>query len=117
MLADPSFLDVFTYQLARGNVATALNEPYSIILTESAAKKYFADSDPLGQTLILNMYDTGYGASYKITGVMLDPPKNAHFTFTMIASFKTVEVASPDVLTVDGWGDGSFYTYVLLIMV
>lgn len=45
---------------------------------------------------------------------MPDPPKNAHFTFTMLASFKTVETANPDVLTVDGWGDGSFYTYVLL---
>ncbi|QHT69980.1 FtsX-like permease family protein [Rhodocytophaga rosea] len=114
LLADPSFFDVFTYQLTRGDVATALHEPYSIILTESAAKKYFGDSDPIGQTLLLNMYDTGYGASYKITGVMADPPYNAHFTFTMIVSFKTVEVAKPDVLTVDGWGDGSYYTYVLV---
>jgi putative ABC transport system permease protein len=49
-----------------------------------------------------------------VTGVMPDPPKNAHFTFSMLASFKTVEVANPDVLTVDGWGDASFYTYLLL---
>src|SRR4029078_10500871 len=39
---------------------------------------------------------------------------NAHFTFTMLASFKTIEVANPDVLTTDGWGDASFYTYLLL---
>jgi putative ABC transport system permease protein len=61
------------------------------------------------------MYDsTGRGALYKVTGIMPDPPKNAHFTFNMLASFKTIEVANPDVLTVDGWGDASFYTYLLL---
>lgn len=115
LLTDPSFFDVFSYHITRGNVATALNEPYSIILTESSAKKYFGDADPVGQTLLINMFDsTGYGASYKITGVMPDPPKNAHFTFNMLASFKTIEVANPDVLTVDGWGDASYYTYLLL---
>jgi putative ABC transport system permease protein len=114
LLTDPSFFDVFSYKLSRGDVGTALNEPYSIILTESTAKKYFGNTDPISQTLSLNMYDTGYAASYKITGVMPDPPKNAHFTFTMLASFKTIEVANPDVLTIDGWGDGSYYTYVLL---
>ena len=45
---------------------------------------------------------------------MPDPPKNAHFTFTMLASFKTVETVDPDVLTTDGWGNASFYTYLLL---
>ena len=115
LLADPSFFDVFSYHLTRGNEMTALKEPYSIILTASAAKKYFSDQDPIGQTLILNMYDSGgYGAPYKVTGLMPDPPKNAHFTFNMIASFKTVEVANPDVLTADGWGDARFYTYLLL---
>jgi putative ABC transport system permease protein len=115
LIADPSFFDVFSYHLTRGNPATALNEPFSIILTQSTAKKYFGKQDPMGQILIMNMYDSaGYGASYKITGIMPDPPQNAHFTFNIIASFKTVEVANPDVLTVDGWGDASFYTYLLL---
>lgn len=115
LLTDPSFFEVFSYHITRGNVVNALSEPYSIILTESTAKKYFGDKDPMGQTLIINMFDsTGYGAPYKITGITPDPPKNAHFTFNMLASFKTVEVAKPDVLTVDGWGDASFYTYVLL---
>lgn len=115
LLTDPSFFDVFSYHIIRGNVATALSEPYSIILTESTAKKYFGNQDPMGQTLLINMFDsTGYGALYKVTGIMPDGPNNAHFTFNMLASFKTVEVARPDVLTVDGWGDASFYTYLLL---
>jgi putative ABC transport system permease protein len=115
LLTDPSFFDVFSYRITRGNVASALNEPYSIILTESTAKKYFGDKDPMGQPLILNMYDsTGYGATYTVTGVMPDPPKNANFTFNMLASFKTIEVARPEVLTIDGWGDANIYTYLLL---
>jgi putative ABC transport system permease protein len=115
LLTDPSFFEVFSYHITTGNVATALSEPYSIILTESTAKKYFGNTNPMGKTLTINMFDsTGYGASYKVTGIMPDPPRNAHFTFNMLASFKTVEIANPDVLTVDGWGDASFYTYLLL---
>jgi len=115
LLSDPSIFDIFSYRLSKGNVHSALNEPYSIILTQSTSKKYFGDSDPIGQVLIIYMNDsTGRGAQYTVTGVMPDPPKNAHFTFSMLASFKTVEVANPDVLTIDGWGDASFYTYLLL---
>lgn len=115
LLTDPSFFNIFSYHLTQGDIATALSEPFSIILTESTAKKYFGDSNPMGQTLKMLMYDsTSRGALYKVTGLMPDPPKNAHFTFTMLASFKTVEVTHPDVLTADGWGDARFYTYVLL---
>ena len=115
LLTDPSIFQVFSYHMVRGNASTALTEPFSLVLTQSTAKKYFGEKDPIGETLLINMYDsTGYGALYKITGVMPDPPKNAHFTFNMLASFKTVETADPDVLTTDGWGDASFYTYLLL---
>ncbi len=115
LLTDPSFFDIFSYHLLKGSEATALNEPYSIILTESTAKKYFGDSDPMGQVVTIYMYDSaGHGTPYKVTGVMPDPPKNAHFTFNILGSFKTIEVANPDVLTVDGWGDAGFYTYLLL---
>ena len=115
LLTDPSIFEVFDYGLARGNVASALSEPYSVVLTETIAKKYFADKDPIGETLVINLYDsTGRGAPYKVTGIMPDPPENAHFTFSMLVSFKTIEVADPDVLTIDGWGDASFYTYLLL---
>jgi putative ABC transport system permease protein len=114
LITDPSFFEVFSYHLSRGNATTALSEPYTIVLTESTAKKYFGEYDPMGQILVVNMYDTGYGAPYKITGIMPDAPENAHFTFNMLVSFKTVEVADADVLTVDGWGDASFYTYLLL---
>lgn len=114
LIADPSFFQIFSHPLTTGNTTTALSEPYSVILTESTAKKYFGNTNPMGQTLKIYMFDTGYGASYKVTGIMPDAPKNAHFTFTMIVSFKTAEIANPDILRADGWGDASFYTYVLL---
>jgi putative ABC transport system permease protein len=57
VVTDPSFFDVFSFRLTRGNVSTALSEPYSMVLTQSAAKKYFGDSDPMGQVLTINMYD------------------------------------------------------------
>ena len=115
LVTDPSIFDIFSYGLTEGDIGSALNEPYSIILTHSTAKKYFGETDPIGQTLLIYMNDsTGKGAHYKVTGLMPDPPKNAHFTFNMLASFKTVEVANPDILTVDGWGDASYYTYLLL---
>ena len=115
LVTDPSFFDVFSFHLTRGDVSTALSEPFSIVLTKSAAKKYFGESDPMGQTLMINMFDsTGTGAQFTVTGIMPDAPKNAHFTFNMLASFKTAEVINPDILTVDGWGDASYYTYLLL---
>ncbi len=115
LLTDPSFFDVFSYSLTRGNTTTALQQPYSLVLTESSAKKYFGNADPIGKQLVLNMHDsTGTGAAYTITGIMADPPQNAHVTFNMLISFRTIEAANPNVLTVDGWGDASYYTYLLL---
>ena len=116
IFTDPSFFDIFSFHLKEGDVSTALKEPYSLILTESAAKKYFGDSDPVGRTLTLYLYTKkdGEGTAYKITGVMPDVAEKSHFKFNMLGSFKTIEAANPDVLTVDGWGDNSFYTYLLL---
>jgi len=115
LLTDPSFFNVFSYRLTKGNAATVLSKPFSLILTKSTAKLYFGDKDPVGQVLLLNMYDsTGYGANYTITGIVDDPPANAHFTFNMLASFKTIETTRPNILTAEGWDDASFYTYVLL---
>lgn len=115
LLTDPAFFDIFSFHLQKGNKATALSTPYSIILTESAAKKYFGETEPMGQTLKIYMNDsTGAGALYTITGIMPDPVDRSHFNFAMIASFSTIELAHPDILTVDGWGDASYYTYLLL---
>lgn len=110
LMADPSFFDIFSYRLVRGNAALALREPYTAIITESTAKKYFGDADPIGQSLTIFLNDTtGRGAVYKITGIAADPVENAHFKFNMIASFSTFELANPKA-----WNNARFYTYLLL---
>jgi putative ABC transport system permease protein len=115
LLTDPSFFDVFSYKLSEGDVKTALNAPYNIILTESMAKKYFGNDDPVGKSLMILLYDsTRAGALYKITGVMPDPPSNAHFSFNFLASFKTLEHSEPTSRTAEGWGNNGYYTYLLL---
>lgn len=115
LATDPSFFKVFSYPLTQGDASTALNNAFNIILTKSMAKKYFADEDPIGKTLKLYLYDiTGRGETYHVTGVMPDPPKNAHFTFNFLVSFKSFETANPWSLTADAWGNNSYYTYLLL---
>jgi putative ABC transport system permease protein len=116
LFADQSFFEIFDYRLISGDISTALREPYSLVLTESIADKYFGAEDPLGQTITMFLYDTGgSGAAYKITGITPDPPTNAHFTFTMLGSFNTFESFNPEAVTSEWryfWN--GFYTYVLL---
>ncbi len=113
LLTDPSFFDVFDYHLLQGNIKTALNDPYNIVLTESMAKKYFGKEDPIGKALLIYLFDsTGRGALYKVTGVMPDAPKNAHFTFNFLASFKTFETYAPEAAA--EWDKNDYYTYLHL---
>lgn len=66
LLADSTFFNVFDFPLVAGDKKTALKEPMSIILSQSAAKKYFGKTNPLGQEVLL----TGAAINAKITGVM-----------------------------------------------
>ena len=116
LLADQSFFEMFDYRLSAGDQSMALREPYSLVLTKSIAEKYFGAENPIGKTMTLFLLDPqGNGAPYKITGVMPDPPRNAHFTFNMLGSFNTFETANPGARTSEWryfWN--GFYTYVLL---
>lgn len=85
-LADPSFFKVFTFPLLAGNPATALEEPGSVILTESASKKYFGSSNPAGRVVKI---DGKY--NLKVTGMMKDVPVNSHFHFDFLISMPTAE--------------------------
>lgn len=116
ILTDPSFFDVFSYKLTKGDPETALKEPYSIVLTESKAQKYFPNEDPIGKTLDFVLYDsTGKGVPYKVTGVIPDAPKNAHFTFNFLVSFETIIAFDRRNYYSDNvWGDNSYYNYVML---
>jgi putative ABC transport system permease protein len=71
MWADSAFFNVFDFKLLKGNPATALKEPFSVVFTETAAKKYFGKEDPLGQTVLI----TGDASPAKVTGIMKDIPR------------------------------------------
>jgi putative ABC transport system permease protein len=109
------FFDVFDFRLLKGNSSTALKDPYSIVLSESMAKKYFGETDPIGFSIRMFLYDPeGNGADYKITGVVEDTPANSHFQYNFLFSASTIAVARPNALSADGWFDNGYYTYVLL---
>ncbi|GAB4029101.1 ABC transporter permease [Spirosoma gilvum] len=116
LATDPSFFDVFSYSLTQGNPKTALRDPYSLVLTESMAKKYFGAENPLGKSLTILLYDsTGRGLPFRITGVMPDAPKNAHFNFNFLTSFESlIAFDRRQFMSSDAWGDNSYYTYLLL---
>jgi len=88
--ADEYFTHIFDYPWLAGNPRTALSNPNAVVLTESAAKKYFGDKDAMGQLINLdNQYDL------KVTGVMKDLPGNSHLNFLFLVSFETVKKDIP----------------------
>ena len=99
---DSSFFDVFTFPFIKGNPKTALSDVNSIILTESAARRYFGDDDPLGKVLKLNQRD-----DVTVTGVMKDVPSQSHFHFDFLLSFRRL----PREIETN-WDGYNYYTYV-----
>jgi putative ABC transport system permease protein len=106
-IVDSTVFDVFSFNLIKGDKKTALREPFSIVLTESMAKKYFGEEDPVGQTIKMD-YDM-----YKVTGVMEDVPENSHFRFSNLISFSTWSRNNKDNED-RAWFWNGFHTYLLL---
>ncbi len=81
--AEPSVFKVFTFPMLEGNPETALRDPYSIVLTETAAHKLFGNQSALGQVIKLDTLD------YQVTGIMKDVPFFSHISFEALVSFST----------------------------
>lgn len=81
--ADSTFFEVFNQEFLRGDPATALDGPNSVVITESTARKYFQDGNPIGRRLQFNWE---YDQSLVVTGVIKDFPSNSHFKFDLISS-------------------------------
>lgn len=109
VFADSSFFRVFDFKLIQGDPKTALKEPLSLVFTEKAAKKYFGDSDPLGQTLLLS----GESLPAKVTGVMKDIPENSLIKGDMFVSMTTMTQRFNRGID-DEWGNFGATTYLLL---
>jgi len=106
--ADSSLFSIFDFPLVEGNPATALKEPFSIVLSETTAKKYFGNADPMGQTLLFE--DSGIDA--KVTGVMKDLPENSTIKADLFISMSTKNHFRDSIDY--RWGNFSCYSYLLL---
>ena len=104
--ADQHVFKIFSFELVKGDPASALEAPFTMVLTEETARKYFGDEDPLGKTV---KWDNRY--DYRVTGVVKEPPSNSHFTFSVLASFSTFLKYDPRI---GEWGGGAFATYIEL---
>ncbi|MFC1563410.1 ABC transporter permease [candidate division KSB1 bacterium] len=106
--ADPDFLEIFSFPLLSGDKETALGEPFSLVLTQEMAEKYFGDEDPVGRVLNIDKND------YKITGVIENIPENSHFTFDFLASFITMFKTYNDPSFIEAWDSHlSWNMYIL----
>ncbi len=108
LYVDGNVFNVFSFNLLRGDPKTALVEAGSVVLTETAAKRYFDDEDPMGQTLLRNM-----NQSMIVTGILEDVPSNSHLDFDMLMSMSTIERDWPNYMF-DNWGYVDFFTYIRL---
>jgi putative ABC transport system permease protein len=107
--ADSAFFRIFDFKLLKGNAATALKEPYSLVLTESSAKKYFGKEDPMGKTILI----TGDAHPATVTGLMKDMPENSIVKGSLILSMSTITQKWAAGLD-DQWGNYGPAAYVLL---
>jgi len=110
-IVDQEFLDIFTFPLISGNPQKALSEPFSIVLTQEMAEKYFGNEDPMGRILKFdNKYD------YKITGILKEVPVNSHFMFDFLVSINTMYYTSYRGRKSDlvNWGHYFSATYIQL---
>lgn len=105
--ADSTLFNVFTLNMVLGNPQTALNDPYSVVLTQKLAKKYFGNDDPLGKNLTLEN-----SIQCKVTGVIRDLPNNSIFSFEGILPYSLQRELN--VPMSDHWGNNSLFTYLLL---
>jgi putative ABC transport system permease protein len=105
---EPNFLKVFTYEIIQGNAELVLTKPNSIILTESAAMKFFNSTEVLGKTLELER-----GELMEVAAVMKDHPINSHLKFDVLVSYATLTPVQASLT--DRWTNYEReYLYVLL---
>src|SRR5688572_11894638 len=93
LYTDSTFFDVFDFKLVKGNPKTALINPASLVITETYARKYFGDEDPIGKQITVEDDNRFF---YVVTGVVADAPANSHIQFDMLISLSTSELWNDD---------------------
>lgn len=104
------FLEMFEFPLIYGNAEDVLDDPSSIVITESLAKVLFDDADPMGKMVMVNDKSL-----LKVTGILKDLPDNSSFEFDFLMPWKQNEIVSPWVVrNTTNWGNYSFQVYLEL---
>lgn len=106
-LTDDNFFTFFSFPLVKGDPVTALKDPNSIVLTQSSAKKYFGNDDPLGKVLQFNN-----NQQLKVTGIAKDVPVNSHLQFDMVIPLEILRPMQPEWFT--NFPNNSLFTYIEL---
>ncbi|MDQ3246372.1 MAG: ABC transporter permease, partial [Pseudomonadota bacterium] len=111
-MSDGLLFDVLPFELVRGDPATALRDPLSVVLSEKQAKRFFRDANPVGQNLTLLV--GGEKVDHRVTAVMKDLPKNSHLRMEMVVRFDPTSyfADAPDFLT--SWGNQAGWIYATL---
>ena len=103
--ATPPIFTIFSFPLIQGNISTALEKPFSAVLSTSTAKRYFGDAEPVGK--VLHLRGSGDENDYMVTAVMADLPADSHIEADILLSMNSLE-HNPDV------NASEVYTYVQL---
>lgn len=112
LFADSSIFDFFSYQTLEGNPDSMLDRPFSVVITESTAKKYFGRTSVVGETLSIETWGT---QDYEVSGVIEDLPSNTHLHFDLLTSNNTYASVVPNGKDrFENWGWLGAYTYVKL---
>jgi putative ABC transport system permease protein len=104
--ADPSFFKMFSFKLLQGDPANVLKRPNQVVLTESTAKRYFNNENPVGKVLRVGTDTT----LYQVTGVMQDCPSNSQIKFDFLAPWSSLKKADEE----KSFWDANYTTYFLL---
>lgn len=106
LVADSNFFKFFSFPVVSGNPETFLKGPNKVVITESAAKRFFGDENPIGKIMLRNSDNK---IATEVTGVVKDPPHNSHIIFDMVLSGD-----SWDYMRDTQWTSNNLYTYFKL---
>ncbi len=102
---DPNFFNVFTLPIINGDTQSPLEEPNTVVLTESEANKYFGNSNPIGKNILIE----GNSQPFRVTAIIENVPQNSHFRFDVLASMQGFDPAKST-----SWVNSNYFTYLVL---
>ncbi len=108
LLADPTLFKIFDFKFVEGNPETALSSTNSVVITESNARKYFGNENPIGKII---QADNKF--NYEVTGIIEDAPFNSHLDFDFIISFENLSALYGSWAS-ESWSAFNYYAYLLL---